>query len=162
MDRSALRTYGTQQVMTSSPVKLVSLLYDKAIVSLREAVEAIESGDVQARWKANNKATEILTHLCTTLDHESGGDIARNLHQLYQVRLGRLFAVAMQTDAAAAREVLGLLEPLRDSWRELAEQTHDSSQTAMPQSRPALDKTAQKETPCADHPQPSEPLDLSA
>lgn len=128
MDRSALKTYGTQQVMTASPVKLVALLYDKAIVSLREAIRAIEAGDVQARWKANNRATEILTHLCTTLDHESGGDIARNLHQLYQFMLGRLFEVDMKSDAAAAREVIGLLEPLRDSWRELAEQTPEARQ----------------------------------
>lgn len=160
MDRSALKTYGTQQVMTASPVKLVALLYDKAIVSLREAVKAIEAGDVQGRWKANNRATEILTHLCTTLDHESGGDIAQNLHQLYQFMLGRLFEVDMKDDAGAAREVIGLLEPLRDSWRELAEQTPETGQAATleAQAAPAPRKPAASQA----YERPAEPLDLSA
>ena len=146
--------------MTASPVKLVALLYDKAIVSLREAVQAIETGNVQDRWKANNRATEILTHLCTTLDHESGGDIAQNLHQLYQFMLGRLFEVDMKNDAEAAREVIGLLEPLRDSWRELAEQTPEQQQAgtepaARPQASPA-------KAGAQGYERPTETFDLSA
>ena len=35
--------------------------------------------------------------------------------------MGRLAEVDMKNDAEAAREVMGLLEPLRKSWRELAE-----------------------------------------
>lgn len=121
MNRTAHRTYGTQQVMTSSPLKLIALLYDRAIVSLKEAVQAIERADVQARWKANNKAVEIITHLASTLDHEAGGEVAENLDQLYLFMLERLFEVDQKNDPQAARDVIALLEPLRDSWRQLAE-----------------------------------------
>ena len=162
MDRSALRTYGTQQVMTASPVKLVALLYDKAIVSLREAVQAIETGNVQERWKANNRATEILTHLCTTLDHETGGDIAENLHQLYQFMLGRLFEVDMKNDADAAREVIGLLEPLRDSWRELAERTPEQLASGADTQPSAQPQNASADASAQGYERPTETLDLSA
>ena len=132
MERRALKTYGTQQVMTASPVELVALLYDKAMVSLREAIRAIEGGDVNARWKANNKATEIVTHLVNTLDHENGGEVARNLESLYRYMLDRLFEVDMKNDAAAAQDVIGLMEPLRDSWRKLAEQAPETAGAAQP------------------------------
>ena len=35
--------------MTASPAKLVSMLYDRVIISLREAISAIEAGEVEAR-----------------------------------------------------------------------------------------------------------------
>jgi flagellar protein FliS len=127
MQNRAFKTYGTQKVMTASPVELVALLYDKAIVSLREAASAIEAGDVNARWKANNKATEIVTHLANTLDHDQGGEVAQNLEKLYRFILDRLFEVDMKNDAQAALDVIGLLEPLRDSWRALAEQAPEAA-----------------------------------
>ena len=119
MNASA-RTYQTQQVMTASPAKLVAMLYEKAIVSLREAIHAIEKGDIQARFNANKRAGDIITHLWTTLDTERGGEIAANLSRLYSFMLSRLTFVDVRNDPEPAREVIGLLEPLRDSWNQLA------------------------------------------
>lgn len=137
MNRTALKTYGTQQVMTSSPAKLVALLYDKAIASLREAIQAIDEGAVEKRWKANNKAQEIITHLANTLDHDAGGEIADNLQRLYDFMLARLFEVDRNDDAAPARDVIGLLEPLRDSWSELASETGQIATADVPAKKPA-------------------------
>ena len=119
MNRSA-RTYQTQQVMTASPAQLVAMLYDKAILSLREAVRAIEAGDIQARFNANKRAGDIITHLFTTLDIERGGEIAANLSRLYRFMLSRLAFVDVRNDPEPAREVIALLEPLRESWTQIA------------------------------------------
>ena len=133
MSRTALRSYGTQQVMTSSPVKLIALLYDKAIVSLKEAIQAIEEGQVEKRWQANAKAVEIIMHLSNTLDREPGADIAANLDQLYEFMLARLVNVDLKNDPKPAEEVIRLLKPLRDSWHELAEAAPSPGQeTAKP------------------------------
>ncbi|MDJ0951702.1 MAG: flagellar export chaperone FliS [Alphaproteobacteria bacterium] len=145
MDRNALQTYGTQQVMTSSPVKLVALLYEKAIVSLREAIQAIEAGRIEARWKANKRATEIISHLSGTLDHEAGGEISQNLQQLYDFMLTRLYEVDRNNDPQPARDVIGLLEPLHESWRKLAEQAAGSDAPAAPQAPAGV--TADAEAP---------------
>ena len=131
MSRNAFEVYGTQQVMTSSPVKLIALLYDKAIISLKEAIQAIESGEIEKRWKANNKAIEILTHLANTLDHAKGGEVAGNLDQLYDFMLARLLNVDLRNDPQSARDVIALLQPLRDAWHQLAEETpQDTAQQA--------------------------------
>ena len=119
MNRSA-RTYQTQQVMTASPAQLVAMLYDKAILSLRETVRAIEAGDIQARFNANKRAGDIITHLFTTLDIERGGEIAANLSRLYSFMLSRLTFVDVRNDPEPAREVIALLEPLRESWNQIA------------------------------------------
>jgi len=112
--------YLNQQVMTASPARLVSMLYDKAISSLKEAIAAIEAGEIEARWKANAKALEIISHMWSTLDIEKGGEIAQNLSDLFSFMLQRLPEVDFKNDPEPAREVIVLLEPLRDAWRELA------------------------------------------
>ena len=166
MNRNALKTYGTQQVMTASPAELVALLYDKAIVSLREAIQAIEKGAVNERWTANNKATEIITHLMNTLDYEAGGEIAQNLQQLYRFMLDRLFEVDMRNDADAARGVIGLLEPLRDSWRELADQSSTQQQAAPAPAAPAPQPAVPRAEPASGYGQspdgPRDVLNISA
>lgn len=117
---SNVSTYLTQQVMTASPAKLVSMLYDKALTSLREAIAAIQTGDIEARWKANARATEIISHMWSTLDREKGGEIAANLESLFSFILTRLPEVDMRNDPEPAREAITLLEPLAESWRTLA------------------------------------------
>jgi flagellar protein FliS len=106
--------------MTASPAKLVAMLYDKAVQSLREAIRAIEAGNIQERYNANKRAGDIITHLWTTLDAERGGEIAANLARLYSFMLSRLTFVDVHNDPEPAREVIGLLEPLRESWTQLA------------------------------------------
>lgn len=124
--QTQIETYGTQQVMTSDPVRLVALLYDKAVMSLRAAIDAIRENEIEKRWAANHKAVEIIQHLMMTLDTDRGGEIASNLEAVYGYILRRLLDVDLKNDARAAEEVIQLLEPLRVSWTELA-RTNDAA-----------------------------------
>lgn len=112
--------YLNQQVLTASPSKLVYMLYDKAISSLREAIDAIENGEIEKRWKANNRAMEIIQHMWTTLNIEESGQIGDNLNKLLPYMMLRLPDVDLNNDPEPAREVIILLEPLRDAWRQIA------------------------------------------
>lgn len=130
MAKTATEKYQTQQIMTASPAQLVAMLFEKAISCLNEAIRAIEAGDIQARWKANSRAMEIINHLLTTLDMDKGGDIAKNLDQIYRFMLARLPEVDMNNNPAPARDVIGLLEPLRRSWQAVANQGNPKQATA--------------------------------
>lgn len=138
MDKEASQRYLTQQVMSASPAKLVAMLYERAIALLHETIEAIESGDTTRRWKANAKTTEVICHLWGTLDRERGGEIAENLNRLYGFMVMRLTMVDVENSAQAAREVIELLEPLKQSWDEVAgrkereNQRRETSDTAAP------------------------------
>ena len=141
MIKRGANTYQTQQIMTASPVMLVAMLYDKAIQSLKKAVIAIDAGDVQARWNASNRAFEIIQHLQRTLDRERGGDVVANLDALYGHMLRFLPEVNMKNDQKAAKDVIGLLEPLRDSWRQAAANANAS---AAPVAKSAHDSFAER------------------
>jgi flagellar protein FliS len=123
MARNVADKYQTQQILSASPAKLVAMLLDKAISSLHEAIRAIEAGEIEARWRANDRAMEIINHLWMTLDVEKGGEIAANLDRLYRFMLARLPEVDMHNNPGPARDVIGLLEPLRRSWHTVAERT---------------------------------------
>lgn len=121
MKPSVSKAYQTQSVMTASPARLVAMLFDRAISSLKEAVRAIEAGEIEARWRANTRATDIVSHLALTLDMERGGEIAANLDDLYRFILERLPAIDIHNDAQTAHDMIALLEPLRRSWHDLAD-----------------------------------------
>ncbi len=132
MDRN-ISKFVTQQVMTAAPAKLVFLLYEKAITSLHEACNAIDTGEVETRWRANNRAIEIVSHLWSKLNMEHGGDISKNLGELFPYMITRLAGVDVNNDRAPAEEVIGLLEPLRDSWRDLS-RTNQGAESNAPRS----------------------------
>ena len=120
MHGNAAYAYQTQQVKGASKVQQVALLYDRIVVCLRDAIEAVEAGEIERRWRSNKRAQDIILALYSALDEEQGGEITRNLSQLYLFCLRRLPQVDLKNDATPARESLEILEPLAQSWRELA------------------------------------------
>ena len=121
MTQDVLKQYKEQNIMLSSPVKLVSMLYNEAVQQLNIAIQSIEEGAIEARWRANTKCMEIIYHMLITLDQERGGDIAAQLEQLFTYILKRLPEVDAKNNAQAAKDVLNLLTPLAESWQILAE-----------------------------------------
>jgi len=117
---NATRHYRNQELMSASPARLVVMLYDRAIHCLRDAIRAIEEGDIERRWKSTKNANEIITHLAMTLNFEQGGQIALNLNDLYRFMLRTLVNVDVRNDPQPARDVIKLIEPLRASWDQLA------------------------------------------
>jgi flagellar protein FliS len=120
MHGNAADAYHTQHVKGASKVKQVALLYERILVSLREAIDAVEKNEIERRWRANKRAQDIILALYGSLDEEHGGDITRNLSQIYMFCLRRLPRVDLKNDATPAQEALEVLEPLAKSWRELA------------------------------------------
>ncbi len=144
MAKTATDKYQLQQIMTASPARLVAMLYDKAISCLNDAIRAIEAGDIEARWKANTRAREVITHLLSTLDMEKGADIAKNLSQLYRFMLKHLLDVDIKNNPVPAREVIRLLEPLRKSWHIIADRGGQDAPAATPPQRPEVAATPQQ------------------
>lgn len=134
MSAEKFQQYQNQKIMTASPAMLVFMLYEKAIGCLKEAINSIESGEIELRWKANKKAMEIIEHMQVTLNIEAGREIAANLDGIYGYLLRELPKVDLNNDPAPAREGIRLLEPLCESWRQIADQgevaTNQAAQAA--------------------------------
>lgn len=101
---------------------LVVMYYDEIIDNLRAAADAVDCGDIEARHNCVAAASELITHLYLSLDHDQGGEIAANLARIYDFVLTRLPRVSMDNDAVLATKLADMLMPLRASWKELDEQ----------------------------------------
>ena len=116
---NAYNAYKNNSVMTASPNKLVIMLYDGAIKNLKLAEMAIEEKQIE---KVNNyiiKAQNIIAEFMTTMNFEAGGDIAKDLYQLYEYMYNRLIRANIDKDIIAIAEVKKYLEELRDTWSQI-------------------------------------------
>jgi len=143
---NAAQAYQAQQVRGVSRVEQVALLYDRAIASLREAIQAIEDRQIERRWKANKRAQDIVFALYSALDPEHDGELGQNLDRLHRFVLQRLPQVDLRSDPEPAREAIEVLAPLRDSWHELARR--EAAGDPAPATRP--ERAADGDPPAAE------------
>lgn len=114
--------YRQTQVMTSSRVQIVVLLYDAAIQSIELARVGIEANNPKDKGRFLGRAISIIGELNSVLDFEQGGEIARSLHRLYEYMLSELVTANARNDARRLEGPLRCLSTLREGWRELATQ----------------------------------------
>jgi flagellar protein FliS len=119
---AAARAYARVGVETAvegaDPRRLVLMLYDGALAALREARGHMGRRDTAAKVRAVSKALRIVDEgLAASLDESAGGDIARQLKDLYDY-IGRRLALAnARNDPALIDEAERLLGELREAWR---------------------------------------------
>jgi flagellar protein FliS len=113
--------YQETEILSASPGRLVVLLYDQLIVSLRRTRAAIEAGNIEQRCAAMNKSRDILMHLLGTLDREKGGEIASRLSGLYAWMIQELLDVSRSPGVARLDRVLRVAGELRDGFAQAAE-----------------------------------------
>jgi flagellar protein FliS len=106
-------------VLSASPTRLVVITYDAAITCLETSIEMIDTGNIEGRYHAIERAMNMITELYMSLDHEQGGEIASNLSCLYTFLLARLPRVNFYNDKQTAADAIAILSQLRDSWIEL-------------------------------------------
>lgn len=114
----AYRKVGIESdVAGASPHRLVKLLYDGAIGTVRAAREHLRRGDVPAKCAAIVKAIRLVDEgLKAGLDPAHGGPIAGQLASIYDYLVARLLRANLDNDAKALEEVEGLLAGLREAW----------------------------------------------
>lgn len=113
-----LKQYQQTQVRTASPEKLLIMLYDGAIQFLNKAKVAIENKDIQESHNNIIGAQKIVAEFMNTLDMKNGGEVAKNLYNLYEYMHFRLVQANMKKDIAIIEEVLGFLKDLKQTWEE--------------------------------------------
>src|SRR5437868_5220986 len=81
--QKALQKYKQTSVTSASREKLLLMMYEGAIKYTKKAIVACEMKDIAERGLNIGRAYDIIMELSNTLNFEVGGDIARNLEQLY-------------------------------------------------------------------------------
>lgn len=118
--RNAQNVYKQNQVMTASPKKLIVLLYDGCIKNMKQAELAISEQQIEQANHALKKAQDIILELQSTLNFETGGDIAQNLNDIYIYLMDKLIESNIKKDAELVLQSRKLLEDLREAWTEIS------------------------------------------
>lgn len=111
--------YGADAVLSATPVQLVTMLYDRLVLDLERAVVAQQAADWPAASEQLLHAQAIVAELSGSLrvDVWDGGE---GLLALYTYASTALVTANVRRDVERTREVLGLVEPLRQAWHEAA------------------------------------------
>ncbi len=114
--------YKSTQIETASQGQILLMLYDGAIQRMKQARDALEEEDYQESHSKLVKVQDIVTELMATLDMEVGGEIARNLHDIYDYVLHNLVQANVQKDPELVDEVLPVMEDLHEAWKKVINQ----------------------------------------
>lgn len=110
--------YRTNAVETASPEQLTLMCYDGALRFMRRAARAMEDGDVASASSSIGRAQAIINELNITLDMEAGGEIARNLRDIYLFVNRHLTTSLAEQDTKPVRDAIDLIGELRGAWAE--------------------------------------------
>lgn len=107
-------------VMSASPHRLISMLFDGAQNSIRAARLHMQGGEVAEKGKAISKAINIVNNgLRAALDLERGGDLAERLERIYEYVVRLLLQANLDNDQQRLDEAEHLLEEIGSAWREI-------------------------------------------
>jgi len=117
---NALHQY--QSVNTQTSVvdvdrhQLIQLLFDGAVERINMAKSRIQANDFEGKNKLINRTIEIIAGLRGFLDFEKGGDISKNLSDLYSYCEHRLLQANIRNDIEALDEVANHIKTVREGW----------------------------------------------
>ena len=106
------------QVMSATPERLITLLYQGARAAVRQARLHLQEGRVAERGAAITKAIKIVDEgLKMGLNMEAGGEIAANLSRLYDYIVRTLLMANLKADVEQLDIADRLLADLADAWQ---------------------------------------------
>ena len=124
--KSALEQYSSIDIETKtatySPEQLISLLFDKGCLLIRQSVESLKSNDQDTFNDSTTHAMQIILSLRGVLNMEEGGELAQNLYESYTAIAASLFKAKADEDIKSLNTLYEALSELRDAWKIVSSQ----------------------------------------
>jgi flagellar protein FliS len=117
---SALEKYQDNAVLSASPSRLLTMLYDRLLVDLHAAERALLEQDHAAANYRIRHAGDIVAALASSLRRDLW-DGADGLFALYMYVTNALIRASINRDAKLIAECTNLMEPLRQAWHQAAD-----------------------------------------
>ena len=103
-------------VTDADPHRLVQMLLQGVLGKLAVVKGLMSRGDVAKKGEVIGQAMAIVGGLRSSLDMQSGGELAANLDGLYEYMERRLLAANLNNDVDIVIEVTGLLREIKSGW----------------------------------------------
>lgn len=138
------KAYLTTQVTTTTQGDLLLMLYDAAIKFLKQAKVKIAERNFAQKGILISRAIDIISELAESLNKEKGGDISRNLNNLYFYCSTRLAKANLKMDPTLIDEVIGILAGLRSAFAQIIPQQEGRPASALHGAAPAAEPEAHR------------------
>lgn len=125
----AYKKYKSNSVQTASREKILLMLYEAAIKFVKKAIIACEANNISDRGYNIGRAFDIVNELNNSLNHNIGGELAKNLEQLYMFVTDQLVQANISGKAKHLQDALKILEILNQGWTQAVEQLKREGKT---------------------------------
>ena len=113
------------QLTAASPHKIVQMLMAGAIERLIQGKAAMQAGNIPVKGERLGKALDIIISLRSCLSMDDGGDIAKNLDQLYEFMITQISAANHKNDPQPIDDVIGIIREIKSAWDQIPNEYHN-------------------------------------
>jgi len=103
-------------IMDASPHRLVQMLMEGALEKIALAKGNMANNEIANKGENISKAIAIISGLQSSLDYDSGGEVAENLSNLYDYMSSRLVIANLRNDESILDEVASLMVEIKMGW----------------------------------------------
>ncbi|PVZ40346.1 flagellar export chaperone FliS [Pseudomonas sp. CC120222-01a] len=113
-------------ILAASPHQRITLLFDQYQASLRLAKLHLQAGNIPEKGKAITRAINIVSRgLRASLDLEQGGEIARQLDDLYDFVVRLLLRANLENNEESLNAAGRLLGTIASAWTAIGPQSEE-------------------------------------
>ena len=112
--------YNQDAILSASPSRLLTMLFDRLMLDLQRAEAAQSEQDWNRAAPYLTHAQDIVAELAGSLDVERW-DGGQGLLAIYLFSSTKLVSANTERSIERTREVIEIMEPLRQTWHEAAE-----------------------------------------
>ena len=119
MNKDAMQAYhqvGISSANYANPHQLILMLMDGALERVAKAKGAILQKALAEKGKHLSNTIMIISGLNDCLDMDAGGELSKNLSELYDYMRRRLLQANLDNDPDVLDEVAYLLNEIRSAW----------------------------------------------
>lgn len=120
--KKTYQAYYKTNVQTSDQLSLIIMLYDGAIRFMKKGIDRIEKGEVEEAHNYLVRAKDIIGELVSTLKLDAGGEVAKNLKDLYLYAFKKVVEANLRKDPELINEVIQIMDNLRQGWVQMRAQ----------------------------------------
>ncbi len=108
------------QILETNPEQLILMLFEGVLTHIKRAKERYIAGQIVSCKESISRVMRIVDCLSGSLNMEQGGEIAKNLEQLYYFCISRLYeADKAENPSQYLDEVERIILIIHKSWKQI-------------------------------------------